>query len=78
MGATILGQSTCSVIYSCFRCVCKLGDNTLPMLFSDHGFDKEQCHEVELRIGENCRKKCHERFLKAMGGENRAYAVKQD
>ena len=78
MGATILGQSTCGVIYSCFRCLWKLGDDTLPMWLSDHGFDKEQCHEVELRVGENCRKKCHGRFLKAMGGENRAYAVKQD
>ena len=45
---------------------------------SDYGFDKEECHEVELGVGENCREECHKRFDKLMGGENRAYTVKQN
>ena len=68
MGATILSQSTCGVTYSCFRYLWTLGDDTLPMWLSDHGFDKGECHEVDLRVGENCRKKCHKRFMKLRGG----------
>ena len=69
MGAQILGQSTCGVTHPCFRCLWTLGDDTLPMWLSDHGFDKEEYHEVELRVGENRREKCHKRFMKLMGGK---------
>ena len=48
------------------------------MWLSDHGFNKEECYEVELQVGENCRKKYHKRSMKLMEGENRAYVVKQD
>ena len=59
MGAQLLGQSTCGVTYPCFRCLWKLHDESLPMWLSDYGFDKEECHEVDLRVGENCREECH-------------------
>jgi hypothetical protein len=47
------------------------------MYLSSHGFDLDQCHEVELRVGASSRKKCWERF-ESLTGKNRSFLVNQD
>ena len=68
--ATICGQSTYGVKRPCLRCLTKKDATTVPPWLSRYGFDINKCHEVEMRVGENSREKCWERFI-TLAGKNR-------
>ena len=40
------------------------------MWLADYGFDTANCHDKELRVGENSREKCWERFVSLAGCKN--------
>ena len=56
----------------CFRCLTKKDATTVSMWLSHYGFDTNYCHEEEMKVGENSREKCWERFI-FLAGKNRQH-----
>ena len=48
------------------------------MDFSNYGFDPNQCHKVQLRVGEYSKEKCWEKCKKLTGGETKILLTNQE
>jgi len=74
----LYGQSTCSVARPCFRCLWEKDDDRPPMSLCNHdGFTSDDCHELQLRVDSNSRKKGWKTFQSLMG-EDREFAMNQE